>query len=120
MCINVHSSEHPQLTEEIVGPQLPAGDHQNADFASPVVAKVRSILEQSAELGAAAGLLSSFSEQQQQQLTTAVLQLSGVELQGSGAAVCTEESFPSLSALYAALHALHCLVGAGGRSARAD
>lgn len=116
----MHSSEHPQLTEEIVGPQLPAGDHQNADFASPVVAKVRSILEQSAELGAAAGLLSSFSEQQQQQLTTAVLQLSGVELQGSGAAVCTEESFPSLSALYAALHALHCLVGAGGRSARAD
>lgn len=115
----MHSSEHPQLTEEIVGPQLPAGDHQNADFASPVVAKVRSILEQSAELGAAAGLLSSFSEQQQQ-LTTAVLQLSGVELQGSGAAVCTEESFPSLSALYAALHALHCLVGAGGRSARAD
>ncbi|NP_001026532.1 gasdermin-A [Gallus gallus] len=81
---------------------------------------VRSILEQSAELGAAAGLLSSFSEQQQQQLTTAVLELSGVELQGSGAAVCTEESFPSLSALYAALHALHCLVGAGGRSARAD
>eukprot|EP00076_Gallus_gallus_P030461 XP_015155000.1 gasdermin-A isoform X3 [Gallus gallus] len=81
---------------------------------------VRSILEQSAELGAAAGLLSSFSEQQQQQLTTAVLQLSGVELQGSGAAVCTEESFPSLSALYAALHALHCLVGAGGRPARAD
>lgn len=116
----MHSSEHPQLTEEIVGPQLPAGDHQNADFASPVVAKVRSILEQSAELGAAAGLLSSFSEQQQQQLTTAVLELSGVELQGSGAAVCTEESFPSLSALYAALHALHCLVGAGGRSARAD
>lgn len=116
----MRSSEHPQLTEEIVGPQLPAGDHQNADFASPVVAKVRSILEQSAELGAAAGLLSSFSEQQQQQLTTAVLQLSGVELQGSGAAVCTEESFPSLSALYAALHALHCLVGAGGRSARAD
>lgn len=115
----MHSSEHPQLTEEIVGPQLPAGDHQNADFASPVVAKVRSILEQSAELGAAAGLLSSFSEQQQQ-LTTAVLELSGVELQGSGAAVCTEESFPSLSALYAALHALHCLVGAGGRSARAD
>lgn len=115
----MRSSEHPQLTEEIVGPQLPAGDHQNADFASPVVAKVRSILEQSAELGAAAGLLSSFSEQQQQ-LTTAVLQLSGVELQGSGAAVCTEESFPSLSALYAALHALHCLVGAGGRSARAD
>lgn len=116
----MRSSEHPQLTEEIVGPQLPAGDHQNADFASPVVAKVRSILEQSAELGAAAGLLSSFSEQQQQQLTTAVLQLSGVELQGSGAAVCTEESFPSLSALYAALHALHCLVGAGGRPARAD
>lgn len=116
----MRSSEHPQLTEEIVGPQLPAGDHQNADFASPVVAKVRSILEQSAELGAAAGLLSSFSEQQQQQLTTAVLELSGVELQGSGAAVCTEESFPSLSALYAALHALHCLVGAGGRSARAD
>lgn len=115
----MRSSEHPQLTEEIVGPQLPAGDHQNADFASPVVAKVRSILEQSAELGAAAGLLSSFSEQQQQ-LTTAVLQLSGVELQGSGAAVCTEESFPSLSALYAALHALHCLVGAGGRPARAD
>lgn len=115
----MHSSEHPQLTEEIVGPQLPAGDHQNADFASPVVAKVRSILEQSAELGAAAGLLSSFSEQQQQ-LTTAVLELSGVELQGSGAAVCTEESFPSLSALYAALHALHCLVGAGGRPARAD
>lgn len=115
----MRSSEHPQLTEEIVGPQLPAGDHQNADFASPVVAKVRSILEQSAELGAAAGLLSSFSEQQQQ-LTTAVLELSGVELQGSGAAVCTEESFPSLSALYAALHALHCLVGAGGRSARAD
>lgn len=114
----MHSSEHPQLTEEIVGPQLPAGDHQNADFASPVVAKVRSILEQSAELSAAAGLLSSFSEQQQ--LTTAVLQLSGVELQGSGAAVCTEESFPSLSALYAALHALHCLVGAGGRPARAD
>lgn len=116
----MRSSEHPQLTEEIVGPQLPAGDHQNADFASPVVAKVRSILEQSAELGAAAGLLSSFSEQQQQQLTTAVLELSGVELQGSGAAVCTEESFPSLSALYAALHALHCLVGAGGRPARAD
>lgn len=118
----MHSSEHPQLTEEIVGPQLPAGDHQNADFASPVVAKVRSILEQSAELSAAAGLLSSFSEQQQQQqqLTTAVLELSGVELQGSGAAVCTEESFPSLSALYAALHALHCLVGAGGRPARAD
>ena len=65
----MRSSEHPQLTEEIVGPQLPAGDHQNADFASPVVAKVRSILEQSAELGAAAGLLSSFSEQQQQQLS---------------------------------------------------
>ncbi|POI32209.1 hypothetical protein CIB84_004043 [Bambusicola thoracicus] len=80
---------------------------------------VRSILEQSAELSAAAGLLSSFSEQQQQ-LTAAVLELSGVELQGSGAVVCREERFPSLAALYAALHALRCLAGAGGRPGRAD
>uniref|UniRef100_A0A8C3L8K8 Uncharacterized protein n=1 Tax=Chrysolophus pictus TaxID=9089 RepID=A0A8C3L8K8_CHRPC len=69
---------------------------------------VRSILEQNAEHSTAAGLLSSFS-QQQQQLTTAVLEMSGVELQGSSAAACKKENFPSLAALYAALHALHCL-----------
>ncbi|XP_042692834.1 gasdermin-A [Centrocercus urophasianus] len=70
---------------------------------------VRSILEPKAEHSTAAGLLSSFSQQQQQQLTTAVLEMSGVELQGSSAAACKKENFPSLAALYAALHALHCL-----------
>uniref|UniRef100_A0A669Q0U2 Gasdermin pore forming domain-containing protein n=1 Tax=Phasianus colchicus TaxID=9054 RepID=A0A669Q0U2_PHACC len=71
---------------------------------------VRSILEQNAERSTAAGLLSSFSQQQQQQqLTTAVLEMSGVELQGSSAAACRKENFPCLAALYAALHALHCL-----------
>ncbi|XP_048783043.1 gasdermin-A isoform X1 [Lagopus muta] len=71
---------------------------------------VRSILEPKAEHSTAAGLLSSFSQQQQQQqLTTAVLEMSGVELQGSSAAVCKKENFPSLAALYAALHALHYL-----------
>uniref|UniRef100_A0A8C9ESG7 Uncharacterized protein n=1 Tax=Pavo cristatus TaxID=9049 RepID=A0A8C9ESG7_PAVCR len=69
---------------------------------------VRSLLEQSAELSTAAGLLSSFSERQQQ-LTTALLERSGAELRGSGAAVRREENFPSLAALYAALHALRCL-----------
>lgn len=71
---------------------------------------MRSILEPKAEHSTAAGLLSSFSQQQQQQqLTTAVLEMSGVELQGSSAAVCKKENFPSLAALYTALHALHCL-----------
>ncbi|XP_015741468.1 gasdermin-A isoform X2 [Coturnix japonica] len=66
---------------------------------------VRSILQQNRESSNAAGLLSSFSEQQQQHLTAAELELSGVQLQGN----CKELSFPSLAALYAALHALHCL-----------
>ncbi|OXB63664.1 hypothetical protein ASZ78_008979, partial [Callipepla squamata] len=68
---------------------------------------VRSILEQNTEQ-----CWASFGEQEQQ-LTTAVLRMSGVELQGSGAAAFREEIFPSVAALYAALYALHCLSASG-------
>ncbi|XP_065609857.1 gasdermin-A [Cyrtonyx montezumae] len=77
---------------------------------------VRSILEQSTEHGeqccSTAASWTSFREQEQQ-LTTAVLRMSGVELQGSRAAAFKEENFPSLAALYAALYALHCLSTSG-------
>ncbi|XP_021233895.1 gasdermin-A [Numida meleagris] len=74
---------------------------------------VRSVLEQREERGStAASLLSSFGARELE-LSRAVLERSGAELQGSGAAACKEENFPALAALYAALYALHRLKASG-------
>ncbi|NXJ85227.1 GSDA3 protein, partial [Trogon melanurus] len=56
----------------------------------------------------AEGLL-SFSREEEQNLTIAMLEMSGVELQKDGSAACTEDVFPTVEALYVSLYILDFL-----------
>ncbi|XP_009871519.1 PREDICTED: gasdermin-A-like [Apaloderma vittatum] len=55
-----------------------------------------------------AGLL-SFSREEQQKLTIAVVEMSGVKLQKDGSATCTEDAFSAVAALYVSLYILDLL-----------
>lgn len=77
------------------------------------VAKVESILEHNIEhrkgcFSLDASLL-SFSREEEQQLTIAMVEMSGVKLQKDGSAVHTEEAFPAIAALYVSLYVLNLL-----------
>ncbi|XP_054657575.1 gasdermin-A isoform X1 [Grus americana] len=86
------------LEEEIVSQQLKL---------------VESILEHNIEhrkgcFSLDASLL-SFSREEEQQLTIAMVEMSGVKLQKDGSAVHTEEAFPAIAALYVSLYVLNLL-----------
>ncbi|NXX14324.1 GSDA2 protein, partial [Podargus strigoides] len=53
--------------------------------------------------------LLSFSGEKEQQLTIAVVEMSGVRLQKDGSAVCTTDAFSAVAALYASLYVLNLL-----------
>ncbi|NXE15766.1 GSDA2 protein, partial [Lophotis ruficrista] len=53
--------------------------------------------------------LLSFSQEREQRLTTAMVEMSGVKLQKDGSAVCTEEAFSAVAALYTSLYILALL-----------
>ncbi|KAM6312266.1 gasdermin-A [Podargus strigoides] len=53
--------------------------------------------------------LLSFSGEMEQQLTIAVVEMSGVRLQKDGSAVCTTDAFSAVAALYASLYVLNLL-----------
>ncbi|NXF40202.1 GSDA3 protein, partial [Nyctibius bracteatus] len=55
-----------------------------------------------------AGLL-SFSQEKEQKLTIAMVEMSGVKLQKDGSAVCVEEAFSAVAALYVSLYVLNLL-----------
>ncbi|XP_059686429.1 gasdermin-A [Gavia stellata] len=55
-----------------------------------------------------AGLL-SFSQEKEENLTIAMVEMSGVKLQKDGSAVCTEEAFSAVAALYVSLYVLDLL-----------
>ncbi|NXQ94841.1 GSDA3 protein, partial [Sagittarius serpentarius] len=53
--------------------------------------------------------LLSFSQEREQILTIAMVEMSGVKLQKDGSAVCTEEAFSAVAALYVSLYVLNLL-----------
>ncbi|XP_009463179.1 PREDICTED: gasdermin-A [Nipponia nippon] len=53
--------------------------------------------------------LLSFSREKEQKLTVAMVEMSGVKLQEDGSAVCTEEDFSAIAALYVSLYILSLL-----------
>ncbi|NXS64549.1 GSDA3 protein, partial [Brachypteracias leptosomus] len=53
--------------------------------------------------------LLSFPQEEEQELTTAMVQMSGVKLQKDGSAACVEEAFPAVAALYVSLYVLNLL-----------
>ncbi|NWH52538.1 GSDA3 protein, partial [Fregata magnificens] len=53
--------------------------------------------------------LLSFSREEEQKLTIAMVEMSGVTLQKDGSAVCTEAAFSAMAALYVSLHVLNLL-----------
>ncbi|XP_010146996.1 PREDICTED: gasdermin-A-like, partial [Eurypyga helias] len=53
--------------------------------------------------------LLSFSQEEEQELTIAIVEMSGVKLQKDGSAVCMEDAFPAVAALYASLYVLNLL-----------
>ncbi|NWX93467.1 GSDA3 protein, partial [Nothoprocta pentlandii] len=55
-----------------------------------------------------AGLL-SFSREEGRELTTVMLEMSGVKIEKNGWAECEQDAFTSLAALYASLYALDLL-----------
>ncbi|NWU72334.1 GSDA3 protein, partial [Pterocles burchelli] len=73
---------------------------------------VGSILEQAGHgkgrFSVDASLL-SFSQEKEQELTLAMVEMSGVKLQKDGSAVCTEQAFSATAALYASLYTLSIL-----------
>ncbi|XP_009333228.1 PREDICTED: gasdermin-A [Pygoscelis adeliae] len=74
---------------------------------------VESILEHDIEHGKGhfsvdASLL-SFSQEKEQKLTIAMVEMSGVKLQKDGSAVCTEKAFSAIAALYVSLYILDLL-----------
>uniref|UniRef100_A0A8C6ZDG8 Gasdermin A n=1 Tax=Nothoprocta perdicaria TaxID=30464 RepID=A0A8C6ZDG8_NOTPE len=74
---------------------------------------VKSILEHDIEntercFSVAAGLL-SFSREEGRELTTVMLEMSGVKIEKNGWAECKQDAFTSLAALYASLYALDLL-----------
>ncbi|NXC20458.1 GSDA3 protein, partial [Corythaeola cristata] len=74
---------------------------------------VKSILEHDIEhrkgpFSVDASLL-SFSGEMEQQLTIAMVEMSGVKLQKDGSAVCREEAFSAMAALCVSLYILNLL-----------
>ncbi|XP_075579132.1 gasdermin-A-like [Pelecanus crispus] len=57
--------------------------------------------------------LLSFSREEQQKLTFAMVEMSGVKLQKDGSAVCTGNAFPATAALYTSLYVLNLLSNSG-------
>ncbi|NXJ37112.1 GSDA3 protein, partial [Ciconia maguari] len=53
--------------------------------------------------------LLSFPREEEQKLTIAMVEMSGVKLQEDGSAVCTEDDFSALAALTASLYVLDLL-----------
>ncbi|KAM6115026.1 gasdermin-A isoform 2-T2 [Phoenicopterus ruber ruber] len=53
--------------------------------------------------------LLSFSQEMEQKLTIAMVEMSGVKLQKDGSAVCTKEAFSAIAALYVSLYVLNLL-----------
>ncbi|KAF1455985.1 Gasdermin-A3, partial [Pygoscelis antarcticus] len=53
--------------------------------------------------------LLSFSQEKEQKLTIAMVEMSGVKLQKDGSAVCTEKAFSAVAALYVSLYVLDLL-----------
>lgn len=51
----------------------------------------------------------SFPREKEQKLTIAMVEMSGVKLQEDGSAVCTEEAFSAVAALYVSLYVLNLL-----------
>ncbi|KAF1641906.1 Gasdermin-A3, partial [Eudyptes chrysocome] len=56
-----------------------------------------------------AGGLLSFAQEEEQKLTIAMVEMSGVKLQKDGSAVCTEKAFSAVAALYVSLYVLDLL-----------
>ncbi|NXH12624.1 GSDA3 protein, partial [Bucco capensis] len=56
-----------------------------------------------------AGGLLCFSREEEQELTMAMVEMSGVKLQKDGSAVCAEEAFSDTAALYVSLYVLNLL-----------
>ncbi|NXW24878.1 GSDA3 protein, partial [Circaetus pectoralis] len=54
------------------------------------------------------GVLLSFSQEREQKLTIAMVEMSGVKLQKDGSAVCTK-AFSAIAALYVSLYVLDLL-----------
>ncbi|NXF53392.1 GSDA3 protein, partial [Oceanites oceanicus] len=57
----------------------------------------------------ARGVVPSFSREKEQKLTIAMVEISGVKLQKDRPAVCTEETFSAVAALYVSLYVLDLL-----------
>ncbi|NXI99819.1 GSDA3 protein, partial [Psophia crepitans] len=55
------------------------------------------------------GGLLSFSQEEEQKLTIAIVEMSGVKLQKDGSAVYTEEASSAIAALYVSLYILNLL-----------
>lgn len=53
--------------------------------------------------------LLSFSQEKEQKLTIAMVEMSGVKLQKDGSAVCTEKAFAAIAALYVSQYVLDLL-----------
>ncbi|NXY76455.1 GSDA3 protein, partial [Glareola pratincola] len=53
--------------------------------------------------------LLSFSQEKEQELTIAMVEMSGVTLQKDGSVACMEDAFPALAALCVSLYVLHIL-----------
>ncbi|NXT30625.1 GSDA3 protein, partial [Syrrhaptes paradoxus] len=70
---------------------------------------VGSILEQGKGRFSVDASLLSFSREKEQELTIAMVEMSGVKLQKDGSAVCTEKAFSAMAALYASLYTLRIL-----------
>ncbi|NXW65924.1 GSDA3 protein, partial [Eurystomus gularis] len=74
---------------------------------------VASILEHDIERGkgcfTADTSLLSFSREEEQELTVAMVEMSGVTLQKDGSAACTEGAFSAIAALYTSLFVLDLL-----------
>ncbi|NWH20880.1 GSDA3 protein, partial [Grus americana] len=85
------------LEEEIVSQQL------------KLVREHISHLAQNEGAGGCYFNLLSFSREEEQQLTIAMVEMSGVKLQKDGSAVHTEEAFPAIAALYVSLYVLNLL-----------
>ncbi|KAM6107919.1 gasdermin-A [Pterocles gutturalis] len=70
---------------------------------------VGSILEHGKGRFSVDASLLSFSREKEQELTIAMVEMSGVKLHKDGSAVCTEKAFSAMAALYASLYALSIL-----------
>lgn len=53
--------------------------------------------------------LLSFPREKEQELTIALVEMSGVKLQKDGSAICTDNAFPAVAALYVSLYVLNLL-----------